>query len=72
MPILVTIEHDIQELDQILIALAEKPFKEVAGLIAKLRGHGERAIIAAQTPGQEPITKDPGPSTDPAPAPQPN
>jgi len=53
MPILVTIEHDIQELDQILIALAEKPFKEVAGLIAKLRGHGERAIIAAQTPTPE-------------------
>jgi hypothetical protein len=53
MPILVTIEHDIQELDQILIALAEKPFKEVAGLIAKLRGHGERAIIAAQTPTSE-------------------
>ena len=46
MPILVTIEHDIQELDQILIALAEKPFKEVAGLIAKLRGHGERAILS--------------------------
>ena len=69
MSILVTIEHDIQELDQILIALAERPFKEVAGLINKLRGHGERAIIAAQTPPEVPAQTPP---EVPAPESQPN
>ena len=55
MSILVTIEHTVEELNSILIALAERPFKEVAGLIAKLQSHGQQALnnTAAETPAQE-------------------
>ena len=52
MSILVTIEHTVEELNSILMALAERPFKEVANLIAKLRSHGQQALnnTAAETP----------------------
>jgi len=50
--VLVTIEHTVEELNSILIALAERPFKEVAALIAKLQSHGQQALnnTAAETP----------------------
>jgi len=47
--VLVTIEHTVEELNSILIALAERPFKEVAGLIAKLQNHGQQALSNAAT-----------------------
>jgi len=52
MSIIVTIEHTVEELNAILIALAERPFKEVAGLIAKLQSRGQQALnnTAAETP----------------------
>ena len=36
MPFTVTIEHTLEELNTILLALAKKPFEEVANLIAKI------------------------------------
>jgi len=53
--VLVTIEHTVEELNSILIALAERPFKEVAGLIAKLQSHGQQALnnTTAATPEPE-------------------
>jgi len=61
MSILVTIEHTVEELNSILIALAERPFKEVAALISKLQSHGQAALAPTRA-------ADPAPAVDPAPA----
>ena len=59
MSILVTIEHTVEELNSILMALAERPFKEVANLISKLQSHGQAALAASGA-------ADPAPAADPA------
>ena len=59
MSIVVTIEHSIEELNAILVALAERPFKEVAALISKLQSHGQAALAASGA-------ADPAPAADPA------
>lgn len=59
MSILVTIEHTVEELNSILMALAERPFKEVAALISKLQSHGQAALAASGA-------ADPAPAADPA------
>ena len=52
---LVTIEHTIEEIEMILIALAERPFKEVAGLINKLHTEASRKVAEVQAaPPTEP------------------
>lgn len=61
MSIIVTLEHTVEEVDKILLALAERPFKEVSDLINKIRGQGMAQVRAAQSPP---------PGTEAAPAPQ--
>ena len=52
---LVTIEHTIEELNAILLALAERPFKEVAEIIAKIHASAnEQAAAAGLTPVRAP------------------
>lgn len=59
MSIVVTIEHSIEELNAILVALAERPFKEVAILIGKLQSHGQLALNTTSAPIPEPATETP-------------
>jgi len=49
----VTIEHTLEELNTIVLALAEKPFKEVAGLISKLHAQAQPQIAAAAAQQQD-------------------
>jgi hypothetical protein len=44
---LVKIEHTVEEIEVILLALAERPFKEVAGLIQKLHTEASRKVAEA-------------------------
>ena len=47
MSTLITIEHTVEELNSILMALAERPFKEVANLIVKIKSMAEAQVAAA-------------------------
>lgn len=49
MQILVNIEHTVEEIETIIRALAERPFKEVAGLIQKLHTEASQKVAEAQT-----------------------
>lgn len=64
MSILVTIEHTVEELNSILTALAERPFKEVASLIVKIKSLAEAQMGAAQAPATSDET--PAPTETPA------
>jgi hypothetical protein len=46
---MVTIEHTIEELNAILAALGERPFKEVANLIIKIKNTAEAQLAAASS-----------------------
>jgi hypothetical protein len=55
---LVTIEHTVEELNSILLALAERPFKEVAELIAKIHASANaQAAAAGMTPASAPVAE---------------
>jgi hypothetical protein len=68
MSILINLEHTVEEVNSILGALAERPFKEVADLIGKIQAKGRAAIDASQADTQ-PIDA-PTPEADSAPAEQ--
>jgi len=51
MAIKITLEHTIEEINTILLALSKRPFEEVAELIAKIRGEGEKQV-SSQAPAQ--------------------
>jgi hypothetical protein len=62
--IIVNIEHTVEEVNTILLALADRPFKEVNDLINKIRGSAMTQIgsqgLAAPTPEAEPeATEEP-------------
>jgi hypothetical protein len=48
MSILINLEHTVEEANLILAALADRPFKEVADLIAKIQAKGKSALEASQ------------------------
>ena len=50
MSLLVSIEHSFEELGVILTALAERLFKEVAGLIAKIHMSAQALAYVAGSP----------------------
>ena len=55
---LVTIEHTVEELNSILLALAERPFKEVAELIAKIHSSANaQAAAAGMAPASAPAAE---------------
>jgi len=68
MSILINLEHTLEEVNSILAALAERPFKEVADLIVKIQAKGKAAIDASQAAAQPLDT--PAPEADSAPAEQ--
>ena len=64
MSIIVKLEHTVEEVDKILLALAKRPFEEVSDLINKIRGQGLPQVNAVQAaaPAAETVTKaDPDP-----------
>jgi len=64
MSLLVNIEHSIEEINTILLALSKRPFEEVNDLINKIRGNATQQIAVAQA---APVVADPAPAADPAP-----
>lgn len=60
--IIVNIEHTVEEVNVILLALAERPFKEVNDLINKIRGSAMTQIgsqgLAAPASTEAPETTD--------------
>ena len=58
MSILVTIEHTVEELNSILMALAERPFKEVANLIVKIKSMAEAQMGVTPEAPQATVTAD--------------
>ena len=66
MSTLITIEHSIEELNTILTALAERPFKEVASLIVKIKSLAEAQMGAAQAPAPATSDEAPAPTETPA------
>jgi hypothetical protein len=64
MSILINLEHTVEEVNSILAALAERPFKEVADLIVKIQAKGQEALASAQV--SEPIVAAPVESDAPA------
>jgi len=48
MSILINLEHTVEEVNAILAALAERPFKEVADLIVKIQAKGREVLASAQ------------------------
>jgi len=65
MSLLVSIEHSFEELGVILTALAERPFKEVAGLIAKIHMSAQAAQQAAAAPAPAPAPAEPAAADEP-------
>jgi hypothetical protein len=61
----VTIEHTLEELNTIVLALAEKPFKEVAGLISKLHAQAQPQIAAAAAQQQQDVSAPAAPAAAP-------
>jgi hypothetical protein len=59
MQILVSIEHTVEEIEVILLALTERPFKEVAGLIQKLHTEASRKVAEAQAVSTAASTAEP-------------
>ena len=63
MSIKIAIEHTIEEINTIILALAKRPFDEVHELIAKLRSEGQRQISESQDnaqPLETPAASEPG------------
>jgi len=52
MSLLINLEHSVEEVNAILAALAERPFKEVADLIVKIQAKGKAALEASQATAQ--------------------
>ena len=48
--LIVNIEHTVEEINTILLALAKRPFEEVNDLIVKIRGVATQQIATAQIP----------------------
>ena len=71
MSVLITIEHSLEELSTILTALAEKPFKEVANLIAKIHmtANAQQAAAAPTEPAAPAAPAPTEPAEPAAPAP---
>lgn len=63
MSLLVNIEHSIEEINTILLALSKR-HEEVNDLINKIRGNATQQIAVAQA---APVVADPAPAADPAP-----
>ena len=52
----ITLTHSVEELNLILSALSDRPFKEVAGLLFKIKNSAEYQMRAAEPPpGAEPV-----------------
>lgn len=69
MSLLVNLEHTIDEVNSILLALSKRPYEEVSDLINKIRGSASQQIAAsvpAPAPAPAPAA-DPEPAADPAP-----
>jgi len=58
MSTLITIEHTVEELNSILMALAERPFKEVANLIVKIKSMAEAQMGVTPEAPQATVTAD--------------
>jgi hypothetical protein len=52
MSIKIVIEHTIEEINKIIVALAKQPFEEVHELIAKIRLEGQKQIAESQAKAQ--------------------
>ena len=63
MSLLVNIEHSIEEINTILLALSKR-HEEVNDLINKIRVNATQQIAVAQA---APVVADPVPAADPAP-----
>ena len=61
MSLLIDLEHSIEEINIILLALAKRPFEEVNDLIIKIRTNAAQQISVAQ--GVTPPVADPTPET---------
>ena len=62
MSLLVNIEHSIEEINTILLALSKR-HEEVNDLINKIRNNATQQIAVAQA---APVVADPAPAADPA------
>ena len=62
MSLLIDLEHSIEEINLILLALAKRPFEEVNDLIIKIRTNAAQQISVAQ--GIAPVA-DPAPEAAP-------
>ena len=41
----ITLQHSVEELNTILSALSDRPFKEVAGLLMKIKSEAETQLL---------------------------